>query len=177
MNSTPAGTLHHPVITQPRRSRDAERHQPLSSGRSAAKAIGTGLCSQRAAVALPAHERHVVTARRFAAAVLADWAVVGDDRALAVLIVSELATNAVLHGRSDMIVNISLTGRILQIDVTDRGRPATQRQESGARTSDECGRGLGIVDCLADRTETHRGPQGWRIRAVLEAAHGIVGLG
>ncbi|MFF0515554.1 ATP-binding protein [Streptomyces sp. NPDC004250] len=47
-----------------------------------------------------------------------------EDREVAVLIVNELATNAVRHGRSDLTVALALAGATLHIDVTDRGEPS-----------------------------------------------------
>ncbi|WP_369076345.1 ATP-binding protein [Streptomyces sp. ID05-39B] len=63
-------------------------------------------------VTLPTAETHVRTARKFTAAVLTHWQVsAGDNRDCAVLVVSELSTNAVQHGRSAMTVRLVLRGR------------------------------------------------------------------
>ncbi|EHN74796.1 ATP-binding protein [Streptomyces coelicoflavus] len=119
---------------------------------------------RRAVVDMRAREQDVRAARRFTAAVLARWRVRGEDREAAVLIVSELATNAVRHGRSDLTVALALAGDILRIDVTDHGAPSAPPRPAAPG---ECGRGLDIVGCLADRTETVRHPWGRRVSAEI----------
>ena len=63
------------------------------------------------------------------------------------LMVSELATNCVLHAATSFTVALTITGRALRIDVTDdgEGRPAVR---SPAPT-DPRGRGLRLVDQLS----------------------------
>jgi len=63
------------------------------------------------------------------------------------LIVSELATNAVLHAHGEFALALELAPGSLRIEVTDRGAPVRSqpRIEPG-----EGGRGLVIVDALAD---------------------------
>ncbi|MEU5226540.1 ATP-binding protein [Streptomyces toyocaensis] len=109
-----------------------------------------------------AHERGVRDARRFTAAVLARWGIHGEEADAAVLIVSELTTNAVQHGGSDLTMTLALVGNTLRVDVTDYGGPDPRPK---AAEADECGRGLDIVGCLASRTETARGVWGLRVSA------------
>ncbi|WP_399897713.1 ATP-binding protein [Streptomyces sp. BBFR51] len=116
---------------------------------------------------MEAHEQGVRTTRHFTAAVLVRWGVHGEDREAAVLIVSELATNAVRHGRSDLTVALALAGDTLHIDVTDHGEPSASPEPPAPG---ECGRGLDIVGCLADRTETVCRPWGRQVSAVLGVA-------
>ena len=65
----------------------------------------------------------------------------------AALVVSELATNAVLHARTTFIVRLRMGDGMLRIEVEDRaaGRPA-MRNFSNQATS---GRGLQLVDGLS----------------------------
>ncbi|MFE9779493.1 ATP-binding protein [Streptomyces sp. NPDC005775] len=110
---------------------------------------------------LPLHEdrldytptaRSVTLCRRRAARLITEWG--HPDRAgEAALLVSELATNAILHGcmRGRLFrVHLTLTAAILRIEVTDpRGERLPGPRVAGA---DDCyGRGLLIVAQLADR--------------------------
>jgi anti-sigma regulatory factor (Ser/Thr protein kinase) len=72
------------------------------------------------------------------------------DRAgVALLVLSELVTNAVLHGGAPIHVAVTSDGEILRIEVTD-GDPRTDRLvvEAG-RTDRPGGRGLHIVNSVA----------------------------
>ncbi|MFK0101200.1 ATP-binding protein [Streptomyces sp. NPDC091040] len=96
--------------------------------------------------------RSVSLARRRAARLVGEWG--HPERAGEVaLLVSELATNALIHGslRGRLIrVRVVLTGAALRVEVTDpRGERLPGIREAGG---DECyGRGLPIVDGIADR--------------------------
>jgi anti-sigma regulatory factor (Ser/Thr protein kinase) len=95
----------------------------------------------------PAHPCQVGEARRFLAGVL-DGCPVADD---AVLCLSELASNAVLHSNSrqpggSFTVRLEMhPGDGLRVEVADRGGPWTQP----GRVNGEHGRGLLIVSRLA----------------------------
>ncbi|MGO4421365.1 ATP-binding protein [Streptomyces sp. MCAF7] len=67
-------------------------------------------------IALPAEERWVRTARRFAVSLLARWGVAPEDQDSVLLIVGELAGNAAQHGRADMIVSLTFEGRAVCIE-------------------------------------------------------------
>ena len=87
-------------------------------------------------------------ARQF---VLAQFGEQDDETKTALaLMLSELATNAVLHGQSgfDVAIHVSPNGRWVRIEVTDDGGGHPVVQE--ARPEDLSGRGLGIVKHLAD---------------------------
>lgn len=78
----------------------------------------------------------------------------GDERFMAAgeLVVSELVTNAVAHARLPgrlVWVRFDLGAKELRIEVHDpgKGRPVVQQ----AAESDEGGRGLWLVECLAAR--------------------------
>lgn len=79
------------------------------------------------------------------------------------LIVSELASNAVLHSRSagvdgSFTVSVEAKAGWVRLEVADAGPPEDQMRE---RPDDEHRRGLLIVDALADRWG-HRRPSGER---------------
>jgi anti-sigma regulatory factor (Ser/Thr protein kinase) len=80
------------------------------------------------------------------------------------LIVSELVTNSIVHTRSGrdggtVAVALASAGRRVRVEVTDDGGPELPR----LRTVDfgaENGRGLQLVDALADEWGWDRGPGG-----------------
>lgn len=89
-------------------------------------------------------------ARQFLAENLAAW---GQRNLLAeaILALSELVTNAFLHGRGDITVRVTL-GKVLRVAVYDTGpgQPAMRQYSSTATT----GRGLHLVESVSDRWGT-----------------------
>lgn len=85
-------------------------------------------------------------ARRFVRTCLVGRA--SDERIdAAVLLVSELVTNAVVHTGSAVGVAVLVDGGSVRVEVTDGGPGVpTVRADAGL---DECGRGMAIVDRLA----------------------------
>ncbi|MFE4265010.1 ATP-binding protein [Streptomyces sp. NPDC056883] len=98
----------------------------------------------------PRARASVRAARQFVGDTLGEWGVSerrGDIR----LCVSELATNAVLHGvplGREFSVRLEWEGGIVTVEVRDSGpgRPVVKQPDLGAR----CGRGLWLVEELAD---------------------------
>jgi hypothetical protein len=81
----------------------------------------------------------------------------------ALLVISELATNAIEHALPPAELRLRMSGtdgrRILHIEVTDAG-PAPRPSPSPDRpNSDESGRGVGIVAALSLRHGTHSTPE------------------
>jgi PAS domain S-box-containing protein len=102
-----------------------------------------------ASLALPDDLRSAGAARSFVRAELARWEA-ADVEDVAVLLVSELVTNAVVHARSRAELRLQLRPEQLRVEVLDsavhlRPRPRTA---DGDATN---GRGLGLVDGLASR--------------------------
>ena len=62
--------------------------------------------------------------------------------------VSELATNCVLHAKSDFTMTIEQTGRHVRVDVADTGTGHVAIKLAGP--GEVSGRGLSIVDRLSD---------------------------
>ncbi|WP_330241627.1 ATP-binding protein [Streptomyces sp. NBC_00525] len=111
--------------------------------------LSPGAEALRYCFALPAHPESVATARRLTKTRLGEWRTDGDTREAAVLIVSELVTNAVVHTASARVLCElrRLDGR-LRVSVQDQGhQPGGPRLGRGA--DDEHGRGLLLVDSLA----------------------------
>lgn len=117
---------------------------------------------------LPCDEASVGTARRLVRTALATWGLdaAADD---ASLIVSELVTNAVRHSGSAacrVIVTRPEPG-LVRVAVTDRSRRMPDLLNAPADAVS--GRGLALVDALADRWGTDRMHWGKRVWAELRA--------
>ncbi|WP_460246655.1 ATP-binding protein [Streptomyces sp. BYX5S] len=85
---------------------------------------------------------------------LCAWEVPGDTCCDAVLLVSELTTNAVLHTDSDhFLCGLTLTDdeRCLRIELHDGGSDPVRASAAPAGPGDENGRGLFLVEQLAER--------------------------
>lgn len=93
-------------------------------------------------------------ARVFTGEVLVDDGVEASIIEVALLLVSELVTNAVVHARGTIRVTVHSDAHWVRIEVEDQGsgrpvlRPATQNQPGG--------RGLRVVDKLATDWGTER---------------------
>lgn len=99
----------------------------------------------------------VGVARSFLAGSLEDYA--DDDRDVALLLTSELVTNAILHARTTVDLGVLRDGERLLVCVADRmgdGPELMPRDQSDTRPG---GRGLALVAHLADTwgTETYTG--------------------
>ena len=105
-----------------------------------------------------AHPAQVGQARRIVAEHLVEWGLDGDTRDVAVLLVSELVTNALQHGRQPMRLVADNGPDTLRVEIYDGGdgRPAIRP----VRADEPGGRGLRLVDALATRWETTLGPDG-----------------
>jgi len=116
---------------------------------------------------LPAAPQAVRLARRATRDALAAW-LLGDLAETAVLLVSELVTNAVLHARDTGTVTLKLTsaGPWLRIEITDadprwpRQRPLDPFAESGF--------GFVLVDALASKWGVRPTPPGKTVWAELD---------
>ncbi len=91
-------------------------------------------------------------AREFVASALAAGAFDGDDDA-ALLLVSELATNAVRHAITPFEVVVDLRGGSLRVEVIDHDGAHPPRV-GNPTSQDSSGRGLQIVRDLATRWGT-----------------------
>ena len=101
-----------------------------------------------ASVTLPPEPRSPRAARRFVADALSSWH--GEHwEAAAALLVTELVTNAVLHARTPITVQLVQAGARLRIEVSDGSprRPAPRAYDVDATT----GRGLALVERLGSR--------------------------
>ncbi|MGW9382347.1 ATP-binding protein [Streptomyces albidoflavus] len=92
---------------------------------------------------------HVAQARRTTATALKHWSLPETPVEDAQLVVSELVSNAIIHGSGDVRLRLRHDGHELRIQVTDDSTaPARRRRASAA---DLGGRGLHLVACLSLR--------------------------
>lgn len=97
-------------------------------------------------LALPSIPTSPSAARRFVQDALVDMGE-RDAEDIAVLLASELVTNAVLHGEAPISLQVSCTKELLRVEVTDSSstKPAPRQAGPGAVS----GRGLDLVDALS----------------------------
>ncbi|KOV64623.1 ATP-binding protein [Streptomyces sp. MMG1121] len=94
----------------------------------------------------------VSAVRRSAAEVLADWSVSPGIVEDALLVVSELVTNAIMHARPPAVLRLSrVPGDGVRIEVTDAGPVLSAGRALAGTDPDEHGRGETIVHALATR--------------------------
>jgi anti-sigma regulatory factor (Ser/Thr protein kinase) len=105
----------------------------------------------------------VAAARRFVVSAIQNG---GPARDVSRLLVSEAATNAVLHSASGdggtFAVEYLISDRRLRVEVHDGGAPTSPRRrvhDLEAMT----GRGLDLFDALSDRWGVGGSPDGWTV--------------
>jgi CheY-like chemotaxis protein len=101
--------------------------------------------SRRRVLDLPRALTSAGLARRFVSETLVTWNL-GPLLDAALLVTSELATNAVTHADSALRVQLSVTPTTLRIDVVDYGDGAPEPQPPSV--SEEHGRGLHLIDAM-----------------------------
>lgn len=100
---------------------------------------------------LPSSPAATAHARAFVVGALRDWRVERDAVDDAELIVSELVTNAFLHGRApEVVLVVADAGRVVRLEVSHDERASTPAQLAPLTVAAEetHGRGLAIVDVL-----------------------------
>lgn len=101
--------------------------------------------SRRTELQLPNSLTSPARARQFVSKTLTEWGLEPlIDSAL--LVTSELATNAVTHADSGFRIELSLAPTTMRIDVVDSGSGTPEPQEPSM--SEEHGRGLHLIDAL-----------------------------
>jgi hypothetical protein len=106
----------------------------------------TGNRPVEAAIELPGEPVSVAAARAFLRGRLAAWRASGLEQA-ASLVVSELVSNAIVHGRSRFRLHVILAGGTLRLEVGDESSQPPVR--TPPRLHAEAGRGLDVVQALS----------------------------
>jgi anti-sigma regulatory factor (Ser/Thr protein kinase) len=117
---------------------------------------------------VPGDAAGVGNARRFLRRTLDGWDVDPEASDTAVLCLSELVTNAVIHADSGCAVLVVLEDDILKITVRDHGLPNAASGELGEEPLRVHGRGLQLVDALATRWGSERDTVGTTVWFVLD---------
>ncbi|MEU5309872.1 ATP-binding protein [Streptomyces sp. NPDC021562] len=127
---------------------DAVRDRPGPVA-AAAVAPGGGGAERRFRFELAAHPGSPAQARRLARARLTGWSVCADTCDTALLVLSELVTNAIVHTASTRVVCELHDGAdTVRIAVHDEGCAPDEPHPSPQRPEEEHGRGLLLVEAL-----------------------------
>lgn len=132
----------------------------------------TGEHARVGAVVVAAEPRAAGVARRFLRAQLGAWEVDDDVSDTAVLLLSELVTNAIIHTDAPAEIRAVLGGGELTVTVRDHGRPG---DDAAAQPDDDedplrvHGRGLQLVEALSDRWGSERDAVGTTVWFALPA--------
>jgi anti-sigma regulatory factor (Ser/Thr protein kinase) len=117
---------------------------------------------------VPPDPAAVAQARRFLRHTLHDWGIDEETTDTAVLCLSELVTNAVIHTHADCVVRVLLEQGILTTTVRDSGTPDAGSVEQFDDPLRVHGRGLQLVDALATRWGSELDTAGTTVWFVLE---------
>ena len=116
------------------------------------------------------HAEQVAAARRFVASAVQGG---GPARDVSRLLVSEAATNALLHSASgdggSFAVEYLISNNLLRVEVHDGGGPSGPRRRVHHPES-MTGRGLDLFDALSDRWGVDGSPDGWTVWFELDLA-------
>lgn len=115
--------------------------------------IGIG----RAKAHLGTDHRTPRLARRFVTRALERWNAQSELDVIE-LLVSELVTNSIVHGRSDVEISVAVVDERVRVSVFDSSREPLIRREQGAESAS--GRGLLMLDALAAAWGTEFVPGG-----------------
>jgi anti-sigma regulatory factor (Ser/Thr protein kinase) len=125
---------------------------------------------QRRRVLLAARPAAPAEARSQVLAAICTWHVPVDP-AVAVLLTSELVTNAVKHGAGDtVLLDINCSGGQFRVDVHDSSCFLPVQVDAPAEA--EAGRGLMLVTSLSEEWGTYRIPAGKAVYFTLAFQHG-----
>ena len=148
---------------------DAAKAEELSTEELSTEELSTGkLSTGKLAAEFAVELASPGQARRLALSALTEWGCGPDILQDAAVVVSELATNAVLHAASSFSLSVALEGSLLRITVHD-ARPLSATARSGG-LSPRPTHGLGLVEALSLRWGAEGTAQGKAVWAELRAS-------
>ncbi len=106
-------------------------------------------------------------ARRFVSRFCAAAGINEDSCQNAALLTSEVVTNAVLHGRTEVTLRLHRPGDVIRIEVVDHNSAMPEPADRGDDASS--GRGLVIVEALAARWGADPGADGKTVWFEIDA--------
>ncbi len=115
---------------------------------------------------IPPYGSAVRHARDFTLSTMRSWGMPDELTTVAVLLTSELITNAIVHGRPPIELRLQHGPTDVVIEAHDSAAPLPRRLRMTAE--DEYGRGLQLVAQLADRWGTRPTPEGKAVWCRLE---------
>ena len=129
-------------------------------------------------IELEGDPRAASAVRRFLREQLGAWGIDDDTVDSAELCASELVNNVIMHARSAFQLNVHLEDRALTVTVRDVGRGSPGAGGSHAPVQDDdsmrvFGRGLTLIDAIADRWGSDRDGSGTIAWFVLELENDI----
>ncbi|AZS87914.1 ATP-binding protein [Streptomyces griseoviridis] len=140
----------------------------LGLGAAAGAGPSGAVAERRFRFELAAHPASPAQARRLARARLSGWAVCEDICDTAVLVISELVTNALVHTASSSIVCELLDGDdLVRIAVRDEGCAPGEPRPGQGRAEDEHGRGLLLIEAMCQAWGAHEHGPGLMVWAEL----------
>jgi len=105
---------------------------------------------------------------------LMSWGLPGQVAVLE-LAVSELVTNALVHGRGDIEVQLTESNGAIRLDVTDGGGDAAAPAPRAVRLDGSGGWGLRLVEALSDSWGAVTDPTRTRVWMVKHSSPGRAG--
>ena len=146
---------------------EAVRRVRVVAGREAAPR-DRAVVQHRSILQLEDDPRAAGRARRFLRRLLSAWVVDGDVLDAAELCLSELVTNAIIHAGTESVLTVSLEVGELRVEVRDHGAAADVDLVDDEDPLRVFGRGLQLVDALADRWGSEQDVDGTRSWFALE---------
>ena len=130
---------------------------------------GLVLLDHDLSVELDAEPRSAAQARHALSRLLSERGIEGETKDFALLVVSELVTNAILHGREPIELRADLTDDVLRIEVSDGENKSRGAAANYADPWSTNGRGLAVVEAVSrDWGVARRGDEGKIVWATLD---------
>lgn len=111
----------------------------------------------------------IASARRFVRSSLLSWGF-GEQVPSLELAVSELVTNAMVHGEGEVEVQLTARGSHMRLEVLDQGRHAATPAQREIRPGERGGWGLRLVEQVSDSWGAVTGPTETRVWMERDAA-------